>query len=367
MIQLKVALFIRNRNLRSQIAMILEGISPFDDVFPVQTIDGIFRNVSENHHLLVITDLKMEYDSMADMVKKIRRTVPSSEIIILTAVSNEFQTFLESALSAGILDVSQLSETMDISTQLRRILRPLISLVKIRFGTVPEKAALLRENYKRNRTGSFDRKTVPLRIVDQSLLPSKSEYAVVAIGVSTGGPGALGVVIPALPKNIGVPVIIVQHMPSGFTNQMAINLDAKSKLTVREAKNGEEAVPDTVYIAPGGIHLKALFIGNRMILRTQMSAPVNSCRPSVDVLLNSLEKMPNGKAIVVIMTGMGEDGAKGASKLRSMDLAWNIAQDEESSVVFGMPGALVKSNAADEVVSLDNLAVAIKKRLGITK
>jgi two-component system, chemotaxis family, protein-glutamate methylesterase/glutaminase len=184
--------------------------------------------------------------------------------------------------------------------------------------------------------------------------------AVVGIGVSTGGPAALAQMLPQLPGDLGVPFLIVQHMPPIFTQSLAQRLDAKCKLKVQEAADGMALRPNEVLIAPGGKHMKVAsgIVPAQKIVRVTDDPPENSCRPSVDYLFRSLAEHYGNTAAAVIMTGMGADGTA-AIKILKRRGATVLAQDEASCVVYGMPREPIESGNADLVVSLDQMAGAI--------
>lgn len=183
---------------------------------------------------------------------------------------------------------------------------------------------------------------------------------IVSIGISTGGPKALADVIPQIPANLNVPVVIVQHMPPVFTRALADSLNSKSALTVVEAQDGQVLRPNFVYIAPGGKQMKIVSINGQPQLRVNEDPPENHCRPSVDYLFRSVATMFPGRALGVIMTGMGRDGAIGA-RLMKRSGAHILAQDEQSCVVFGMPMEAIKAGVVDEVLDLKNIAGKIIK------
>ena len=185
---------------------------------------------------------------------------------------------------------------------------------------------------------------------------------VVAIGVSTGGPQALGKVLSGIPSGMGVPILIVQHMPPLFTHTLAQSLDRRSKIHVKEAREGDVLAPDTAYIAPGGRQMKVVSRGAKkeMILRITDDPPENRCRPSADYLFRSVAEHFGAKATGVIMTGMGHDGSEGLKLMKERG-AVIIAQDEKSSTVFGMARRPIAWKIVDVVSPLDRLAVEIMK------
>lgn len=183
---------------------------------------------------------------------------------------------------------------------------------------------------------------------------------VVAMGVSTGGPSALSEVIPNLPGDLCVPVIVVQHMPARFTSSLADSLDSKSKLRVMEASEGHVPAGGEVLVAPGGRHTLVAVRDSEPFIRFSDADPVNSFRPSVDVLFDSVAEAYSGRALCIVMTGMGSDGYRGACRLREAG-GYCIAQDQASCAVYGMPRAVVEGGAADEVIALDGLAARIQE------
>jgi two-component system chemotaxis response regulator CheB len=185
---------------------------------------------------------------------------------------------------------------------------------------------------------------------------------VVAIGVSTGGPNALATLVAALPPSLPVPVLIVQHMPPLFTRLLAERLQSKTKLQVSEARSGVEVKPGQVWLAPGDHHLVALREGTSVWLRTNQDAPEHSCRPAVDVLFRSVAACYQQHVLGVVMTGMGQDGLRGAEVIREAGGSV-FAQDEATSVVWGMPGLVAKAGLADRVLPLESIAGEIVARL----
>ncbi|WP_265820600.1 protein-glutamate methylesterase/protein-glutamine glutaminase [Geovibrio ferrireducens] len=177
---------------------------------------------------------------------------------------------------------------------------------------------------------------------------------IVIIGTSTGGPQSLQKVIPRLPGDIGVPIVVVQHMPPNFTQSLAQRLNSLSKLNVIESQGNEKLEPNTVYIAKGGQHLRIKKIGANYVTELNSDAGGHLHVPSVDVTAASVAEAAGKDALGVIMTGMGADGKKGLQllKLKGGNV---IAQDEESSIVYGMPRAVVEAGIADEIVSLDDI------------
>jgi two-component system chemotaxis response regulator CheB len=185
------------------------------------------------------------------------------------------------------------------------------------------------------------------------------QIEVVAIGVSTGGPVVLERVIEALPPTFPVPIVIVQHMPAVFTKILAERIDAKSAVKVREAGGGELLTPGTVWVAPGGLHLKVRRTKAGAELVLDNGDPENSCKPAVDVLFRSVASAFGGHALALVLTGMGRDGTRGAQAIVDAGGVC-LAQDEATSTVWGMPGSVAHQDLASALVPLEDLVPAIE-------
>lgn len=189
-------------------------------------------------------------------------------------------------------------------------------------------------------------------------VPERGTVRAVVIGSSTGGPEALSHVLRGLAAPLPVPVVVVQHMPPVFTRQLAARLDRLGPSTVVEAAGGELLTPGTVYIAPGDQHLELVRSGTTVRTRLQQGPPVNYCRPSVDVLFDSAAGVFGGDQLAVVLTGMGADGRGGVEKILAAG-GRVMVQDEETSVVWGMPGAVATGPGAHAVLPLDDVAPAV--------
>lgn len=184
---------------------------------------------------------------------------------------------------------------------------------------------------------------------------------IIAIGSSTGGPQALRDVVAALGEDVGAPVVIAQHMPALFTKILAEHLSKSGKLACREAADGERLTPGGIYVAPGDFHMTVRKDAAGFYAVLDQTPPINFCRPAVDPLFQSVAEATGGKALGVILTGMGHDGREGSRVLRAAG-GTIFAQDEASSVVWGMPGAVAAAGLADEILPLDRIGAAIVQR-----
>ncbi len=219
------------------------------------------------------------------------------------------------------------------------------------------------------------RKPVPIARPVRPIMPSPSFDTpahkgsvgfkkIIAIGTSTGGPRALQDVIPFIPGSIDASILIVQHMPPGFTKSLADRLDGMSQIKVKEAEDGDIMQAGHAYLAPGDSHIKVTKQSGRFVIKLDNGDRVSGHKPSVDAMMYSIVELKEKNVIGVIMTGMGSDGADGMKKLKDQK-GFVIAQDEESCIVFGMPKSAIKIGGVDKVVSLSNIASEIVKAMEV--
>jgi two-component system chemotaxis response regulator CheB len=185
---------------------------------------------------------------------------------------------------------------------------------------------------------------------------------IIIIGSSTGGPQALSAVIPRLPGDLEAGVVVVQHMPSGFTASLAARLNDLSPLTVREAAAGDVVRTGEVLVAPGDFHVRFVNEGGALRIKLDQGPRVHGVRPAVDVALSSAAEVAAGRVSCAILTGMGHDGTAGAAAIRGAN-GWVLAQDEASCVIYGMPRSVIEAGLASTIVPLDEMAPSIVTHL----
>lgn len=289
---------------------------------------------------VVTLDVEMPKMDGLEALKRIREEAPETKVVMLTGLTDP-QVTLE-ALKRGAVDLVT-KPSGPYSPNIDEIKDELITKVKTAATVDPTKLGRI--------PAKPTRRPAPI-------LPRTSK--VVAIGASTGGPPALEAVIPLLPPNVGVPILIVQHLPIGFTAPLAERLNAASQLRVIEASDGEPIIPGTVIIAKAGSHLEVERVqpsgGYRV--RLSESDPIMGLRPCVDKMMESVAHVYGAKAIGVLLTGMGRDGTLGLKVIKERG-GKTLVQDEASSVVFGMPKAAIESGCADSVVPLERIAQEI--------
>lgn len=255
------------------------------------------------------------------------------------------------ALDYGATDFVQKPSGV-ISLDLERIRDELLAKVKVAKGI-----DLKRLPFKGESASSIPPEAASLKpraAVDRGSL--------VAIGTSTGGPRALATLLPGLPQGLPVPVVVVQHMSAGFTKSLAERLDRECRIRVKEAEEGERLEASTAYLAPGDWHLRLERSAEGVRVRLDQRPPVLGVRPSVDLLFQSVAETYGPKAVGVVLTGMGRDGAKGLKAMKAAG-AVTLAQDEATSVVYGMPRAAFASGCVDRVLPLQEMAAAIVEML----
>ena len=301
-------------------------------------LDGTFalEKIPELKPDVVTLDLDMPRMDGMETLRKLMRTDPMP-VIVVSAHSKDGAMATFKALSFGALDF--VTKPLDPTSHMDQIAVELIAKIK---------AAAKSQIVRLPEPQAKPRKMRPAALKGE---PAK----IVAIGVSTGGPQALDYVISQLPADFPGTVLIVQHMPEGFTEMFARRLDETCAIEVKEARSGDLLLPGRVLICPGNKHMrvKHMPLGDVVVLTD--GEKVNGHRPSADVLLHSVGQEFGERAIGVLMTGMGEDGAEGLGTIKKNG-GLTIAQSEESCVVYGMPRAAVERGYATRVVSLATLA-----------
>ncbi len=314
---------------------------------------------------VVTLDIEMPEMNGLDTLRAIRRQYPRLRVIMLSTLTERGAAITLEALAAGADDyVTKVANDIGGATGTVAGANSLDhSLARLREELVPKIKQFFILAGQSQFAAPPASRVIATAPPASALLGSKAHPKVLAIGVSTGGPAALGAILPQLPADFPLPVLIVQHMPPLFTRLLAERLDAVCPLPVAEASQGGAVEPGRILIAPGDFHLKVSAAGTKVRACLDQSPPLNSCRPAVDALFTSIGEVYGGQVIAVILTGMGQDGLRGATALRARG-ATILAQDEASSVVWGMPGAVVNAGLADRVLPLDQVVPQILRAAG---
>jgi two-component system chemotaxis response regulator CheB len=317
----------------------------------------------------ITMDIEMPHMDGITAVKELRKRHPYIPVIMFSTLSAAGASATLEALSAGATDyVTKPSNVGSIAQSIAAVREQLVPKILALAGRPRSTGPSSRSS--RVPIGSASRRPMTPPGRPGSTAPSAVRRApggkieVIALGCSTGGPDALTKVLVRLPTDLPVPILVTQHMPPVFTKMFAERLDRSTPLTVVEAGEAMELTPGTVYIAPGDRHLVLHRRGAATVTQLSTAPPENSCRPAVDVMFRSVAALFGGSAYAVVLTGMGHDGRGGAKVLHDTG-AEVLAQDEQSSVVWGMPGAVVGAGLADEILPLDQIAACLIARLKV--
>jgi len=307
---------------------------------------------------LVLLDIHMPGMDGVETLEHIRRDFPGAFVVMVSGISTRGADTTIRALQLGALDFIRKPEGASPEENFKHLvddLRPLVRLVETRIKMVAAGG------------GATSRPVAPalpkvkLPEKKQSVVPTR--FGVIALGVSTGGPEALTRLLPCLPADLPLPVVLVQHMPPLFTKSLADSLAKKSALKVVEAAEGEPLCRGTVYIAPGGRHMIVRQGSDGPAVGLNDGPPENSCRPSVDVLFRSVASAFGSQGILaVVLTGMGSDGCAGVRACKRASCLC-ITQNEQSCVVYGMPRAVDEAGLSDLSLPLDDIAGEIVRRV----
>jgi len=338
--------------------VITDALSTLSDVEVVGSVPNgklAVQKVRELKPDLLTLDMEMpEMDGLA-VLDALRRAGEKTIVIAVSSFTLRGGEITLKALEKGALDFITKPETSSAQESREVILRELAPRIR---------ALAHRQEIRRILTGARPTAAPAAEVAPTTGIPPRQSPVytavrkkpeIVLIGVSTGGPNALGLLLPQIPKDIGVPFLVVQHMPALFTRSLAQSLSTKCALQVCEASHGDRIVPNVVYIAPGGKQMRvAVSLAGVRTIEITDDPPENNCRPAVDYLFRSAAHSLPGRSMAVILTGMGSDGTLGLRLLKRHG-CYVVAQDEASCVVFGMPKAAIDAGVVDAVLPLEGI------------
>lgn len=307
---------------------------------------------------VVTLDIEMPIMTGLEMLEELKKKGLHIPVIVMSTLAMEGKAETIKALELGAIDfVTKPQNIFKVNTEEMRevltaklLMAANINAPKI-IPTKPVKPPL---------------KRLTSSPTSPRMSPCSDSPKLVAIGCSTGGPRALQYVLPYLPSNINAGIVIVQHMPAGFTKSLADRLNQLSGIEVKEAQDNDIIERGKAYIAPGNYHMKIVQDRQcRKVIKLTSEEPLKGHRPAVDVMMHSLLDIPSKDIVGVIMTGMGVDGSEGLKGLKEKKAIPIIAQNEETCVVYGMPKAVVKLGIADDIVPLESISDAILKKVGV--
>ena len=303
---------------------------------------------------VVTLDIEMPGMSGLETLVEIRKIYPKLPVIMFSNMTERGAAITLDALALGASDyVAKPGNTGSLEATEKRIETDLIPKVKGLYRASAEKKRL---------PGAPPGKGEAKDFVPPNLNLVGSPIDVLAIGTSTGGPNALAEVLPLIPRDFPVPIVIVQHMPRLFTRLLAERLDKQSAIRVREGEEGGVLKPGEAWIAPGDFHMTLAKEGNVVRLAMNQEPPENSCRPAVDVLFRSVAHVYGAHTLAVVLTGMGSDGVRGSQHVREAG-GQILVQDEATSVVWGMPGQVLAAGLAAGAFPLEEIAPEITRRV----
>lgn len=271
-------------------------------------------------------------------------------VVMISSLTKDGADATIKALSLGAVDF------------IEKVSGPISSITSIKDEILSKCRAAVNANITKSlmtkNINQFTNKVIPSKgIIKPMIVSNNGNEKLIAIGTSTGGPRALQQIITQLPRNLPCGVVIVQHMPAGFTKSLADRLNTLSQLDVKEAENNDIIESGKVFIAPGNYHMTIESQGEARVIRLNQNPPVASHRPAVDILFESVAKFGN-KIIAVVLTGMGSDGAKGMQYIKKTG-GYSIAEDKSTAVVYGMPKAVAELGLVDKVLPIDSIATEL--------
>lgn len=299
---------------------------------------------------VITLDIEMPDMNGLDMLRRIRREHPQLRVIMFSTLTERGAAVTLEALTLGADDyVAKASNEGSLDRSMARLREEMIPKIKQFFRLAGQSMA----------AASPVRASTPASAVFRPIVQGfRLRSKLVVIGVSTGGPTALGAMLPSFPASFPLPILLVQHMPPLFTRLLAERLDATCQLKVEEASEGDPVEAGKILIAPGDFHMKVVSTRGSDRVCLDQSPRQNSCRPAVDALFASAAEVFGGAVLAVVLTGMGQDGLHGATLLKARG-ARVLVQDEASSVVWGMPGAVANAGLADRVLPLEEVVPEI--------
>jgi len=309
---------------------------------------------------IVTLDVEMPEMGGLETLAALRKIYPKLPVIMFSTLTERGAAITLDALALGASDyVTKPSNTGSLEETLRQLRAELIPKIKALCAErLSEPAAV--------RAPARSSSATKVRRASQPATPVLSRVDVLAIGTSTGGPNALAELLPAIPADFPVPILIVQHMPALFTRMLAGRLNQQSALHVREGVDGAALKPGDVWIAPGDFHMTVEKRGAALVLALNQNAPENYCRPAVDPLFRSVAHAYGTGALAVVLTGMGSDGSAGAQHIHEKG-GRVLVQDQASSIVWGMPGQIAAAGLADGTYALKSMAAEICRRAALKR
>lgn len=321
----------------------------------VDGVDGLDKLVAHpGYYDLVILDINMPKMNGLEMLEMLQKNHMHEAVVVVSTVAIEGAKETLRALELGALDFVKKPENF-YEVKGDGFKNKILKVIEMVTGS----------DFNRVQVAAMPTHTdVRVHVPVKRVKPGTNK--IVAIACSTGGPKSLQQVIPYLPENLDAGVVLVQHMPKGFTASLAMRLNSLSKAVVKEAEDGEVIEKGHVYIAPGGMHITVAQSGKNHVIRYSDQPPVDGLRPCANIMFESLSNTDYDDITCVVLTGMGADGTKGIQSLVDTGRRVHvIAQDAESCIVYGMPRAIAEAGLANEIQPLNKISESIIKNVGV--
>jgi len=297
--------------------------------------------VERQDYDIIVIDAEIPGDGALELIQAIKKDIPKAYIMVTARPSAGNDKLFEDALSKGAAEC---------------MVKPIYDSYGDNFNIIKARMQVVIEHARDARAKKDD--NAADGPVKNAVKEDEFRPEIVLIAASTGGPFALESIIPMMREDFPVPVLIVQHMPANITENLAQNLDSKSRIKVKVAEHREDMTAGTVYLAPGGTHMK---LGAKSKIRLDDSPPIHGVRPSADALFESVAEHFTGSGVlVIVLTGMGSDGKEGIEFLKKRKKCFCLTQSERTCVVYGMPRAVEEEGLADKVLDLEDILPEIE-------
>lgn len=353
--------------MRKLISDFFVGVSEIEVVGTARNGKDALEKIKKWQPDVITLDVEMPQLNGLEALKLIMADCPTP-IVMLSSTTKAGAEITVEAMANGAVDfIAKPSGTisLDLHKIKDELIRKVVQAAAVPVSKLQKNTSLRNMISKKTMMEKYvepKKQPVTRQIIQPRPMIHSSNKKLVLIGTSTGGPRALQEVVTRIPKTINAPIVIVQHMPAGFTKSLANRLNQLSEITVKEAEHGDILQAGHAYIAPGGYHMKLQKTGAVMSVKLDnVEAPRGGHRPAVDVLFESASAIKDLDKVAVIMTGMGSDGTKGLQRLKETGQVVAISESADTCVVYGMPKAAFETGLVDDVEDVDDIAHAIMK------
>ncbi len=325
-----------------------------------RAVNGLeaFDLLSRNTYDAVVLDVNMPKMNGLELLCELRKFKIAARVMMASTDTKEGAKTTLDALELGALDFVHKPEHA-IDCRENSFQKRMLEILDV---VANSRLPVFESEHKREQSQKTIQKVTDIA---KKYAVKSTGKKVIAIASSTGGPKALQAVIPKLPANINAPILIVQHMPKGFTASLAERLNSLSEVNVKEPEEGDELQAGHVYLAMGGRHMNVMSMAGKEVIHYTDEPAREGVRPSANYMYESLSNIKADEVVCVVMTGMGADGTAGIKNLKTKKKLHVIAQDQETSTVYGMPKCVVNEGLSDQIVPLDKIAQEIILNVGV--